>query len=219
MGEGKNKAVAIKDPKDLQRVQSYLKQYNYKAYILFMIGLGTGYRGSDLVKLTVKDAAIAIKEYRFTVLEQKKENIYKSRIKMGKLADDVKITKFERVAYINKKLAFLLQDYIRDMDEAEFLYASSKGKGEGKYKQHIRRDSLGKIFKKAAVACGIKDISVGTHTPRKTYGYIQYYKNGKDINFVQELFGHSTSRITKAYIGIDEDMKEASADIMDEFMY
>jgi len=219
MSEGKNKAIAIKEPKDLERVQSYLKHYNYKAYILFMVGLGTGYRGSDLIKLTVKDAAMAIKENKFTVVEQKTENIHKSLIRKNKIQETTKTMKFERVAYINRKLIALLDDYIKGMDEAEFLYSSTKGKGEGKYKQYIRRDSLGKIFKKAAVICGIKDISVGTHTPRKTYGYIQYYRNGKDINFVQELFGHSTPRITKVYIGIDEDMKEASAAIMDDFMY
>ena len=46
---GKNKSCAIKNSNDLRRIQAYLKINNKKAYILFSIGLATGYRGSDLV--------------------------------------------------------------------------------------------------------------------------------------------------------------------------
>ena len=38
---GKNKASAIKNSNDLKRIQAYLKINNYRAYILFCIGLAT----------------------------------------------------------------------------------------------------------------------------------------------------------------------------------
>ena len=201
---GRNKAIAIKDIEDIKRVQNYLKYNNYKAYVLFMIGLGTGYRGGDLVHLTISDIRAAVKTEELCILEEKTENTRK--------------VKFKRAVYLNQKLIKILGEYIKDKDDAQYIYCSQKGKGKGSYKKHIRRDSLGKEFKKAAVACGIADISVGTHTPRKTYGYIQYIKSDKDINYVQELFGHSSPKITKAYIGIDDDMLKESARNVDEYM-
>ena len=54
---GKNTSIAIKDTKQLKRIQSYLKFNNYRAYVLFVIGLVTGYRGGDLVELTIAELA------------------------------------------------------------------------------------------------------------------------------------------------------------------
>lgn len=200
---GKNKAIAIKDSEQLKRIQNYLKYNNYRAYILFMIGLSTGYRGCDLVHLTVADIKIAVETEQLNVLEEKTKNTRKH--------------KQIRTVYLNSKLIKLLKEYINGKQDAEYIYSSQKGDGKGIYKKHIRRDTLGKEFKKAAVVCGITNISIGTHTPRKTYGYIQYITHDKDINYVQELLGHSSARITKAYIGIDDDILRESADVIEKY--
>lgn len=202
--KGSNAAIAIKDPIALKRVQNYLKTHNYKAYILFMIGLGTGYRGGDLISLTVGRIREAVSCGELIVKEHKTENSRK--------------IPFERSAYLNDKLINILEEYIKDKDDAQFIYWSQKGKGEGVYRENVTRAHLGTIFKEAAVACGVSKISIGTHTPRKTYGYIQFLENDKDIYFVQELFGHSSPRITMAYIGIDDDMFRKSAKIINKYM-
>lgn len=49
---------------------------------------------------------------------------------------------------------------------------------------------------------GLDDI--GTHTLRKTFGY-HFYKQTKDVAFLQELFNHSDQRTTLRYIGINQD--------------
>lgn len=198
---GKNKSCTIKNPEDLKRIQLYLKINNYRAYILFTIALATGYRGSDLVKLTISDLKQAIKTKELNILEQKTENTRNKQ--------------FVRRALISDKLVNILKEFVIGKDDCEYVYPSQKGKGKGKYKQHIRRDTLGKEFKKAVIECGVDCDIVGTHTPRKTYGYFQYLKHGKDINVVMELFGHSSQRVTKAYIGIDDDLLIESAKVMD----
>lgn len=40
----------------------------------------------------------------------------------------------------------------------------------------------------------------------------------KDINYVQELFGHSSTKVTKSYIGIDDDILKESAKHIDDYM-
>ena len=201
---GKNTAIAIKDTKQLKRIQNYLKFTNYRAYILFLVGLGTGYRGGDLIELTIADLKESIRSGELILLEHKTEKTRK--------------IKFERTVYLNDKLIEILKEFVKDKDEAQYIYPSQKGKGKGKYKTNIQRERLGKIFKMAAVQCGITEAAVGTHTPRKTYGYIQYIKSGKDIYYVQKLFGHSSPRITMAYIGIDDDILKESANNINEYM-
>jgi len=202
--KGKNAAIAIRNPIDVKRVCNDLKMRNEKAYILFMIGLTTGYRGGDLIKLTVGDIREAIGTGKLAVLEEKTE--------------DTRKVPFKRVVFLSDKFKKFLNDYVKGKDDAEYICWSQKGKGEGNLREHIRRDSLGKIFKKSCVRLGIANISVGVHTPRKTYGFNQYIAHDKDINFVQELFGHSTQKMTKEYIGIDEEMAKESANTMDIFV-
>ena len=214
MTDGKNKSIAIKDKIELKRVQSYLKENNYKAYILFQIGLATGYRGQDLIKLTILDIKKAIEKRKFIVLEEKKLNIFKSKNDLDK---SIKKDNFERTAFIGDNLIKLLNEFIIGKEDTEFIYSSKKGKGKGIYKQHVRRDTLGKEFKKARENCGYSG-TCGTHTPRKTYGYTQYHSHDKDITFVQELFGHSSPTITRRYIGIDEEEREESANYTDDLI-
>jgi len=52
---------------------------------------------------------------------------------------------------------------------------------EGNY--HIEVDTLRKILKEVAEACGIKQ-NIGTHTLCKTFGYF-HYQSKHDIVFLQ----------------------------------
>lgn len=201
---GKNKAITLKNPKVIKRVQSYLKINNYPAYILFLIGFTTGYRGGDLVELTVLDLREAIASGKLIVMEHKTEKTRK--------------VPHPRVVYLGDKVINILKEFIKDKEDAEYVYSSRSGKGKGKYRKNVLRSTLGKEFKKAVNACGITNVSVGTHTPRKSYGYFQYLEHNKDIYFVQELFGHSSPQVTKRYIGIDDDDLKESSKIMDNYI-
>ncbi|MFL0165619.1 tyrosine-type recombinase/integrase [Candidatus Clostridium helianthi] len=203
--KGKNAAVTIKDPKDLQRIANRLKQYNYRAYILWSIAINTGYRGGDLVKLTVEDIRRAIQTGELSVLEEKTVNSRK--------------VPFTRTVVLSNKLISILRDYIKDKNDAEYIYWSTKGEGIAPFKDHIERESLGKIFRKVIIELGIANNSIGVHTPRKTYGYFQYLEHDRNIHLVQKLFGHSKPSVTMDYIGLDNDILEESAERMNKYVY
>lgn len=208
-------ALTIKNPLDLKRIQNYLKEKNDKLYILWMIGQNTGLRGSDLVKLTIYDLRQAIKNKKMIVVEQKIEGIMKSKLKSNRPIRKTTRREIKRTVWINNYLISELREFVYGKSSSEFVYPTKSKQG------HIRRDSLGKAYKRALIKLGIakETDSVGTHTPRKTYGYIQYQENGGDINKVMELFGHSSPRITRVYIGIDDDEKEESANTMDKYTF
>ena len=47
-------------------------------------------------------------------------------------------------------------------------------------------------------------VSLGTHSMRKTYGYY-LYQNTKDIARVMKMLRHSSEGVTLRYIGITQD--------------
>ncbi len=201
--KGKNCSGTIKDIRDLKRIAAKLKDYNYPAYIIWSIILGTGYRGGDAVKLTVEDIREAIKIGQLNVLEEKTKNRRK--------------IPFKRVAYLNPELTHILSEYIKGKKDWEYLYPSSQGSTP-----YITRGQVGRIFKK--VICEElrilpKTIPIGTHTPRKTYGHIQYIEHNMDIYFVQDLFGHADIKTTKSYIGIDEDDTKEASKVMGKYIF
>lgn len=206
-------AITIKDHLDLRRIQNYLKEKNENAYIAWMLGQNTGLRGSDIVKLTIYDLRQAIKHKKIVVIEEKIEHIMTSRIKNNRPVKKKRKREIKRTVYLNNKLIKILKEFAYGKTSSDFIYPSSSKSG------HIRRDSLGKAYKRALVNLKIatEDDIVGTHTPRKTYGYIQYQEHDKDINYVQNLFCHSVPKTTRVYIGLDEVEREESASTMDKY--
>lgn len=202
---GKNSAITIKKQESLKRIALRLKETDYPAYILWNIAIGTGFRGGDLVKLKVCDIKESLISGKISVLEEKTEKSRKN--------------KFKREVILPNKLIKILNEYIYCKSDAAYLYPAPRSKGSGDLKQHIRRDRLGKIFRNVIHELGISDGSVGTHTPRKSYGYIQYIKHDKNIDYVQRLFGHSKRSTTLAYIGVDDDISESAAKTMNDCIF
>lgn len=120
---------------------------------------------------------------------------------------------------MSNKLMSILYDFILGKEDCEYLYPSCRGNCNNRLKKHITRDRLGKIFKSVIKELDISNGAVGVHTPRKTYGYLQYIEHDKDIYYVQRLFGHSRPDITMNYIGLDEDILKESADTMNKYIY
>lgn len=113
-------------------------------YIMFLIGINTGLRVSDLLKLKVKD----IKgKKRITVREGK--------------------TKKPRVIHLTN-IYDEIQDYIEnEIKASEWLFPSRKGNAP------ITRVQAYRQLNKAAEMVDIYD-GIGTHTMRKTFGYWHY---------------------------------------------
>lgn len=160
---------------DIERVKSYFKKRNYRNYILFSLGINCGLRISDLLKLKAVD-----------VRNQGKLKLREE--KTGK-------SKMQKLPY---PIYELLQDYVKDMEDEDFLFSSRVGTNKP-----ITRQQAHKLIKIACADLGI-DRVVGTHTLRKTFGY-HFYKAKKDIALLQDIYNHSSPSITLRYIGINQE--------------
>jgi integrase len=112
--------------------------------MLFVIGINTGLRISDLLKLKVSD----VKDKTHILLTEQKTSKTKRFL-------------------INSQLKQDIDKYINNMGNDEYLFQSQKGDNKA-----ISRVQAYRILNKAAEQVGLEEI--GTHTLRKTMGYWHY---------------------------------------------
>lgn len=171
----------IRDKKALDTMKKILRSNNLRDYCLFILGINSGLRISDLLTLQVSN-----------VLDDKgkiKDRIVIREKKTNKLKDFP-------LGETSKKA---LKEYLATVDISPntALFTSRKGC------KPITRQQAYRILNDAARAIGIKD-QIGTHSLRKTFGY-HAFKAGVDITRIQKLLNHSSPSVTLAYIGITQD--------------
>lgn len=176
----------IRDMRKLELIKQHLKDSNERDYILFMLGINTGLRISDIIPLKVgqvKGTYIDIRE---------KKTSKEKRIK------------------INGVLRKALDGYIRNKPDSEYLFKSRNAKHiTGNKDEPIDCSMAYKILSEAARKFGVE--SIGTHSLRKTFGY-HFYLRKKDIALLMELFNHSEESITLRYVGILQDTLDDAFD-------
>ena len=174
----------IRDRKKIDTIKKILKSDNLRNHCLFTLGINSGLRISDLLKLKLCDVLDESEKIRERItLREKKTNKTK----------DFPISDVAR-----KAIAEYLKTRVIDTNEPFFLSQKTKNG-----KAPLQRDQAYKIINNAARSIGIKE-KIGTHTLRKTFGY-HAYQSGVSIEVIQKLFNHSAPSITLRYIGITQD--------------
>lgn len=125
-------------------VADYLRSKNERDYVLFMFGIYTGLRISDILKLRVRDV-------------REKDYVYIRENKTGK----------EKRFPINAELKPVITSYIQGKKDFEYLFKSPNFPNKA-----ISRQQAYNILSDAGKAFGLS--SIGTHTLRKTFGYHMY---------------------------------------------
>ncbi|MGC4378968.1 tyrosine-type recombinase/integrase [Fictibacillus sp. Mic-4] len=141
--------------------------------LLFTLGVSIGLRISDLLELKIGD----VRGQTSVKVREKK-------------------TKKVREIHLNKTMQKELASLTGPDDE--YIFKSRQGGNKP-----ISRVQAYRILNDAAKRAGIADKigPIGTHTLRKTFGYIMY-QNGTDITRLMKILSHSSPEITLDYIGI-----------------
>lgn len=139
-----NTVEPIRDMNMVLDIADYLKRINDRDYIMFMFGIYSGLRISDILPFRVRD----VRNKNYIMIREQKT---------GK----------EKKFPINKELSPMLAAYIIDKPDYEFLFKSKQGRNKP-----ITRQQAYNILSKAGQKFGLE--SIGTHTLRKTFGYHMY---------------------------------------------
>lgn len=173
-----NVVQPIRDPDLIQELELYLKNKSQRDHILFLLGIYTGLRISDILILKVKD----LKNKNFLVIREKK-----TRNKRYS----------ERTIELHPVLKRELKKFLKDRPGHEYVIKSRVGGNKA-----ITRERAYMILKDAAEEFNID--SLGCHSMRKTMGY-HLYKKTQDLVLVQQALNHEDASYTLRYIGIQQD--------------
>lgn len=183
--DGRGVVQPIRSKIELENCITYLKRKMSDAntdtkkfltkrnYMLFLVGINTALRISDLLKLKASD----VDNGYVNIREQK----------TGK----------NNQIFLNKELHRMLVKYIKDFEilEEDYLFTSQKG-----VNKPITTTQAYRVIRQIAKALKLK-YPIGTHSLRKTYGY-HYYKKTKNIAALMKMLNHTKESTTLIYIGM-----------------
>jgi len=138
----------IRDPEYIRVMKNFLREKSERNYILFVAGINSGLRISDLLPLRVLDA----KRPYFTLVEKKTR-------------------KQKRIA-ITPSLQRELREYIKDKEDHEFLFKSREG-----INKPIGRSMAYKILNEAADYVSLEEIGTHTLRKTFGYHFYMQYKD------------------------------------------
>jgi integrase len=189
MAQRKINVKPIKDKEVLKNFASELlrNKHGQRDYTIFVFGVYTGLRISDILNLKVNDVK-------------------------GKLKTDIIEKKTGKKRTLN--LMQLTNQIIIYLDEehdgqSEWLFPSPRDNTK-----HLATHQFYKIMQKTAESLNLDYI--GTHSLRKTFGY-SYYKKTKDLTSLMKILNHSSQSVTLRYIGIEEEELQSSLDNFNPF--
>ena len=179
------KVEPIREPKDIRLIKKLLTD-RPRDLAMFTLGINTNLRAGDLLRITVDQVRHLQPGEHFSIREQK----------TGKARD----------VTVNKNAHEAVRELLRTMPDAsggEFLFQSRKG-----------RQALCVSYLNALVKAWCREVNLkgnfGSHTLRKTFGYIHSTVFNTDIPTLMQMFNHASQRQTLAYLGIQpSEIKEA----------
>ena len=181
----KNQVEPIKRKKDIKAVEQYLFNKSKRNHLIFILGINTGLRVSDILGLNIADVA----GKTHVSIREKKTGKYKKFPLNGKLCDFIK-----KYLDTDRKLVY-------SIDNNEPLFV-------GKKHSRLDRSQVYRFLNSACNVVGL-NINVGTHTMRKTFGF-HNYKQFNNIALLQKILNHSSPAITLRYIGVDQEQIDES---------
>ena len=152
-------------------------QGNSRNYCLFVVGMNTGLRASELLNLKISDVIGSRDDGTINVWQKKS-------------------SKYRRVT-INDVCSNAMERYLQDRKGAtldELFFVGQRGGLTSSY--------LTRLIKRWCSKAGAPPLNYGSHTLRKTWGYHQRVTFNADIPTIMVAYGHVSQQQTLAYLGV-----------------
>lgn len=168
-----------------ERIAAGMNQAHPKYGVLFRLGLFTGLRISDILGLKVKTVLTG----SFTVTEIKTK-----KLRHIELDTDT----------LNALRTFIKGSNLRPNDFLIYSTENNRRKSLSRIQAYKTTNRIGREL--------FPDISIGTHTMRKTFA-INLFRRTGSLSVVQEALNHRYPSTTMRYLGTFEDMAKTSLGI------
>lgn len=174
---------ALKDVEQINSMKRYLKEHSERDYVLFVFGINTGLKITEILDIKVSDVFENegnVKDFYLLPYKESRTN---------------------KEVYLNRTVKETILHYTQSnhLNSEDYLFQSAKTK------KPITRQQAYRIIHHAAEEVGIQG-KIGTNSMRKTFGF-HAYKRGVSISLLQKHFNHSAPSETLKYLGISKDDK------------
>lgn len=169
----------IRSPQAVAAIEVLLERQSRNRAI-FCLGTNTNLRASDMLRLNVGDV-LGLQPGDSLIVREKK-------------------TKKVRRIVLNRKVVLALERWLGEHPDArpEAPLFPSRGRVTP-----LTVSSLNNLVKAWCRQVGMRG-NYGSHSLRKTFGYMHRVVHGTDIPTLMVMFNHSSQRQTLAYLGIEE---------------
>lgn len=178
----------IKNTKDIEALKDYFLncQKNLRNYALFCTGVNTALRIGDILNLTWGDV------YDF------RQNAFRKHI----IVCEHKTGKENTIA-LNENVTQSLSRYLHslsDVNAGTFLFPGRTPDIP------LSRTQAYRVIKQACTDLNLPE-HISCHSLRKTFGY-HAWVSGVNPTILMVIYNHSSFRVTKRYLGIEQDDKD-----------
>lgn len=169
---------------EIAKVREIVKD-SARDYALFIMGTNTAFRASDILALNCGDVRELKVGGKLIIKEQKTGNV--RRVTVNQHVSDA----------LTRLLAVL-----EPVDDDEPLFRGHK-RGT-----RLTVCTFGKLVGDWCQRAGLEG-EYSSHSLRKTFGYTMRTRHKVDLAVLQDLYGHSSGKVTLKYVGIQEEEKAA----------
>jgi integrase len=174
-------ANPIRDKQLIYDIAGYLRKQNERDYILFMLGIYSGLRISDILKLKVSDVR---GQDHFIVTEQKTGNI--------------------RKIIINPELQQEIENYTKEKDDEDYLMRSREN-----YNRPITRQRVNQILNGVGDKYNVRLSAHSLRKTFGHHFYVQYGERHA-LPVLMKIYGHSRETHTLLYIGVEQEYLDST---------
>ena len=183
------KVEPIRTVQAINKIKALLES-NPRNYCLFVLGINTAFRASELLSIRLGQVRYLRPGDRLE-LKQPKAKKFRS-VTVNQAAFDA----------IRRLISLKEQELLRKHDPSiaeddAFLFTGQRGS------KALRVSTLNNLVKNWCVKANLKG-NFGSHTLRKTWGFMQRKKQETPIPLLMQILGHATQRQTKEYLCIQE---------------
>lgn len=170
----------IRSLEDIEAIKQLLDS-KPRDYLLFVMGINNGLRAGDLLKLKAGSFRNVREGDKVPIREQK----------TGKPQEVV----------VNKPVKKALERYFAHFnpDDEQYLFKSRKGDN-----RPMTVSNVNLLVKGWCKAINLKG-NYGSHTLRKTFGFILRRHYGVGWEIIAKRYNHSSPSVTRAYLGVQDD--------------
>lgn len=172
----------IRKVKDIRAIQQLLAS-RPRDLAMFLVGINTNLRASDLVRLTVGQVRLVRPMHDVLIYEKKTGK--ERRLTLNQ-------------ACVDAIQALLATEDMRHAGDGELLFQGKRGDGP------MTTSYINRLVKRWCAAINLPG-NFGSHTLRKTWGYHQRVRFGAGLPELMVAFNHSKQSVTLRYLGIQPD--------------